>query len=136
MTVIMGFGLGALNELGSLRSRNHSLVKPAVHPQRRGCLILEHAKAGTTDWGIAAAQIATENRERVRVFLEASNSEASERIAHYVATNMLGLSAAAREGWDEVRLLAVTETAAKALNHCSPHFSKFLLKGFPISLPR
>ncbi len=98
-----------------LRAAAHAY---AAHPQRRGCLILEHAKAGTTDWGIAAAQIATENRERVRVFLEASDSEASERIADYVATTMLGLSAAAREGWDEVRLLAVTETAAKALNHC------------------
>jgi TetR/AcrR family transcriptional repressor for divergent bdcA len=90
----------------------------AAHPQRRGCLILEHAKAGTTDWGIAAAQIVTDNRERVRVFLEASDSEAAEHIADYVATTMLGLSAAAREGWDEARLLAVTETAAKPLNYC------------------
>lgn len=93
----------------------------AAHPQRRGCLILEHAKAGTTDWGIAAAQIARENRERVRVFLEGSDSDAPERIADYVSTTMLGLSAAAREGWKEARLLAVAETAAEALTYCEAH---------------
>lgn len=90
----------------------------AAHPQRRGCLILEHAKAGTTEWGIAAAQIARENRERVRAFLEEADSETPERIADYVAMTMLGLSAAAREGWDEARLLAVADTAAGALIYC------------------
>lgn len=88
----------------------------AAHPQRRGCFILEHAKAGTTDWGIAAAQIAGENREQVRVFLRNSDSEEPDRFADYVATTMLGLSAAAREGWDEARLLAVAETAVGTLS--------------------
>lgn len=98
-----------------LRAAAHAY---AAHPQRRGCLILEHAKAGTTEWGIAAAQIARENRERVRAFLEEADSETPERIADYVAMTMLGLSAAAREGWDEARLLAVAETAAGALIYC------------------
>lgn len=87
-----------------------------THPQRRGCLILEHAKAVTTDWGIAARQIADENRHKVQTFLEKSNLEASERIADYIAATMLGLSAAAREGWDEARLIAVAAAAADALD--------------------
>ena len=106
----------------ALRNMLHAAAHAyAAHPQRRGCLILEHAKAGTTDWGIAAAQIAGENRERVRMFLRESDNEAPERTADYVATTMLGLSAAAREGWAEARLLAVAETAAEALcRRCAP----------------
>jgi len=87
----------------------------AAHPQRRGCLILEHGKTGSTEWGIAAKQIARENRARVQVFLETSGIEAAAHVADYVAATMLGLSAAAREGWDEARLLAVAEAAAGAV---------------------
>ncbi len=92
-----------------LRAAAHAY---AAHPQRRGCLILEHSRTVTTDWGSAAAQIAGENRRKVQVFLTQSGIEAPGRIADYVATTMLGLSAAAREGWDEARLVAVAETAA------------------------
>lgn len=88
----------------------------SAHPQRRGCLILEHAKAGPAEWGIAATQIAGENRDKVQAFLKVSDIEIPARVADYVATTMLGLSAAAREGWDEVRLLAVAETAAAGLD--------------------
>jgi len=88
----------------------------ASHPQRRGCLILEHAKAGTTEWGIAATQIAGENRSRVLTFLEESDIPAPARVADYVATTMLGLSSAAREGWEEARLIAVAETALGGLD--------------------
>ncbi|KMS51931.1 hypothetical protein V474_02480 [Novosphingobium barchaimii LL02] len=102
--------LTALGDM--LRAAAHAYT---AHPQRRGCLILEHAKAGATDWGIAAAQIAGENRVKVQAFLEAADIETSGRIADYVATTMLGLSAAAREGWDTARLLAVADTAAGAL---------------------
>lgn len=88
----------------------------SAHPQRRGCLILEHAKAGATEWGIAATQIAGENRSRVQAFLEASDIPAPARVADYVATTMLGLSSAAREGWEEARLIAVAETASGGLD--------------------
>ncbi|OWK31997.1 TetR/AcrR family transcriptional regulator [Sphingomonas mucosissima] len=88
----------------------------SAHPQRRGCLILEHAKAGATEWGIAATQIAGENRRRVQAFLEASDIPAPARVADYVATTMLGLSSAAREGWEEARLIAVAETALGGLD--------------------
>lgn len=88
----------------------------ASHPQRRGCLILEHAKAATTEWGMAATQIAGENRSRVQAFLEESDIPAPARVADYVATTMLGLSSAAREGWEEARLIAVAETALGGLD--------------------
>jgi TetR/AcrR family transcriptional repressor for divergent bdcA len=93
----------------------------AAHPQRRGCLILEHAKTVTTDWGATAAQIAMENREKVQAFLTESGIEAPGPVADYVAATMLGLSAVAREGWDEARLLAVAETATIVLNGSSLH---------------
>lgn len=87
-----------------------------AHPRRRGCLVLEHAKALTTEWGIAAAQTAADNRARVQAFLDASAVAEPVRVADFVAMTMLGLSAAAREGWEEDRLIAVAETAGAALN--------------------
>lgn len=101
----------ALGDMLAAAARAYS-----AHPQRRGCLILEHAKAGATEWGIAATQIAGENRSRVQAFLEASDIPAPARVADYVATTMLGLSSAAREGWEEARLIAVAETASGGLD--------------------
>lgn len=87
----------------------------AAHPQRRGCFILEHAKASTTEWGTAAKHIADENRARVTAFLEASGIPVPDPVVDYVAVTMLGLSAAAREGWEEKRLVAVAESAGVGL---------------------
>ncbi len=101
----------ALGDMLTTAARAYS-----AHPQRRGCLILEHAKAATTEWGMAATQIAGENRSRVQAFLEESDIPAPARVADYVATTMLGLSSAAREGWEEARLIAVAETALGGLD--------------------
>lgn len=101
----------ALGDMLAAAARAYS-----AHPQRRGCLILEHAKAGATEWGIAATQIAGENRSRVQAFLEASDIPAPARVADYVATTMLGLSSAAREGWEQARLIAVAETTSGGLD--------------------
>ncbi|KAF2389166.1 TetR/AcrR family transcriptional regulator [Pseudomonas frederiksbergensis] len=89
----------------------------AAHPDRRGCFILEHAKAGTTEWGTAATQIAGENRDRVLSFLKASDVSEPKRIVDYVAVTMLGLSAAAREGWEEERLIGAAKDSAAGLDH-------------------
>ena len=88
----------------------------AAHPRRRGCFILEHAKAGTTEWGIAATQIADENRDRVLAFLKSSAIPSPTQVLDYVAVIMLGLSAAAREGWEEERLITVAENSAAGLD--------------------
>lgn len=88
----------------------------AAHPNRRGCFILEHAKAGATESGIAAKQIADENRAKVMAFLEASGISAAGHVVDYVSVTMLGLSAAAKEGWEEERLIAVVETAVVGLS--------------------
>lgn len=95
-----------------LRAAAHAY---AAHPHRRGCFILEHAKAGATESGIAAKQIADENRAKVMAFLEASGISAASHVVDYVSVTMLGLSAAAKEGWEEERLIAVVETAAVGL---------------------
>lgn len=97
-----------------LRAAAHAY---AAHPNRRGCFILEHAKAGATESGVAAKRIADENRAKVMAFLEASGISAASHVVDYVSATMLGLSAAAKEGWDEQRLLAVVETAAIGLGH-------------------
>lgn len=101
----------ALGDLLTAAARAYS-----AHPQRRGCLILEHTKAGATEWGIAAMQIAVENRHRVQAFLEASNIASPGRVVDYVAVTMLGLSAGAREGWEEGRLVDVAQAAAVGLD--------------------
>ncbi|MFK3940135.1 TetR/AcrR family transcriptional regulator [Pseudomonas monteilii] len=87
-----------------------------AHPHRRGCFILEHAKAGTTEWGSAAQHMADANREKVMAFLEASDVLAPGDVVDYIAVTMLGLSAAAREGWEQERLMAVVEIAAANLD--------------------
>ncbi|RRV10074.1 TetR/AcrR family transcriptional regulator [Pseudomonas sp. v388] len=88
----------------------------AAHPRRRGCFILEHAKAGTTDWGSEASKKAGQNRERMLSFLKSSGTPRPALIADYVSVTMLGLSAAAREGWQESRLIDVAETSARVLD--------------------
>ncbi|MEN1833763.1 TetR/AcrR family transcriptional regulator [Pseudomonas lijiangensis] len=88
----------------------------AAHPQRRGCLLLEHARSEATEWGISAARIVVENRDKVRAFLEESHVPFPERPTDYVAAIMLGLSAASREGWDSERLSVVAEAAAAGLD--------------------
>ncbi|MDO7896902.1 hypothetical protein [Pseudomonas citrulli] len=95
-----------------LRAAAHAY---AAHPNRRGCFILEHAKAGATESGIAAKKIADENRAKVMAFLEASGISAASHVVDYVSVTMLGLSAAAKEGWEAERLIAVVETAAVGL---------------------
>lgn len=88
----------------------------ASDPRRRGCLVLEHARTKTTDWGIAATRIAGANRDKVYTFLEDSAVASPMSVVDYVAATMLGLSAAAREGWDEARLLAVAEATGVGLD--------------------
>ena len=112
-------GKSPLNALGDMLTAAASVY--AAHPRRRGCLILEHAKTATTEWGIAAMQLAGDNRNRVVAFLEACGISAPERVADYVAVTMLGLSAAAREGWDEGRLTGVAQTSAAGLGQFICH---------------
>lgn len=102
--------LAALRDM--LRAAAHAYT---VHPHRRGCFILEHAKASSTEAGQAAKQIAEENRAKVMAFLEASGVRTASHVVDYVSMTMLGLSAAAKEGWELDRLIAVVETAAVGL---------------------
>lgn len=95
-----------------LKAAAHAYV---AHPNRRGCFILEHAKAGATESGMAAKRIAEENRAKVLAFLEASGVSAAGHVLDYICVTMLGMSAVAREGWEEDRLLAIVEAAAVGL---------------------
>jgi TetR/AcrR family transcriptional repressor for divergent bdcA len=88
----------------------------ARDPQRRGCLMLEAARGGEDDESARLArQSAQRKRSHIRVFVALSNPDAADDVTDYVASTMSGLSASAREGMSEDRLVAVARAATAAL---------------------
>ncbi len=88
----------------------------ARDPQQRGCLVLEAARGRADDESaILARQTAQRKRSHIRVFVSLSYPDAADDVTDYVASTMSGLSASAREGMSEDRLVAVARTAAAAL---------------------
>lgn len=88
----------------------------AHHPQLRGCLVLEAARGGESQESVMLArQNALRMRSHIRVFVALSNPDAADDVTDYVASTMSGLSASAREGMSEERLVAVARAATAAL---------------------
>lgn len=88
----------------------------AHDPQLRGCLVLEAARGGENDESaILARQSAMRKRSHIRVFVALTNPDAADDVTDYVASTMSGLSASAREGMSEERLVAVARAATAAL---------------------
>ena len=84
----------------------------AKHPDARGCLVLEAARAGgSVEAAALARRVAERNREKVLRFVAATHPATADRVRDAVASTMSGLSANAREGWSEERLLAIARTA-------------------------
>lgn len=85
-------------------------------PHRRGCLMLEAARGGEDDESaVLARQNAQRKRSHIRVFVGLSNPDAADDVTDYVASAMSGLSASAREGMSEERLVSVARAATAAL---------------------
>lgn len=80
-------------------------------PQRRGCLVLEAVRGGEGDGTRLALPVAANRREQVRAFVAATHPDAADAVTDYVASTMSGLSASAREGMDEARLVAVASAS-------------------------
>ena len=88
----------------------------AAHPERRGCLVLEAARGvDDSDSAKLARRVAESRRAQIRAFVAVSHPDAAGLVTDFVASTMSGLSASAREGMDEERLVAVARTAAAAL---------------------
>lgn len=98
-----------------------ALLEAAAHiyaadPRAPGCLVLESARAGRgAESGVAAKRFKDLSRDRLRVFVAAHFPEQAEAVADYAVTTMSGLSAGAREGWSEARLLGVARLAGSAI---------------------
>ena len=85
-------------------------------PELRGCLMLEAARGRDDDESAnLARRSAQRKRSHIRVFVALSNPDAADAVTDFVASTMSGLSASAREGMSEDRLVAVARAAATAL---------------------
>ena len=88
----------------------------ARDPQLRGCLMLEAARGREDDESaVLARRSAQRKRSHIRVYVALSNPDAADDVTDYVASTMSGLSASAREGMSEDRLVAVARAATAAL---------------------
>jgi len=97
------------------------LLERAAHtyvrdPDLRGCLVLEAARGNRDAESAALARrVAKRRRKQVRDFVAATHPKAAGVITDYVSSIMSGLSASAREGMSERRLVAVARAAAAGL---------------------
>jgi TetR/AcrR family transcriptional repressor for divergent bdcA len=88
----------------------------ARDPDLRGCLMLEAARGHEDDESAnLARRSAQRKRSHLRVFVALSNPDAADAVTDFVASTMSGLSASAREGISEDRLVSVARAAAAAL---------------------
>lgn len=88
----------------------------ARDPRQRGCLVLEAARGGDDDESAnLARRTAQHKRSHMRVFVALTHPDAADAVTDYVASTMSGLSASAREGMSEDRLVSVARAAAVAL---------------------
>ena len=98
-----------------------ALLEAAAHiyaadPRAAGCLVLESARAGGEAESVVAAQLFKDrSRDQLRDFVATHFPDQAEAVADYAATTMSGLSAGAREGWSEARLLGVARLAGSAI---------------------
>lgn len=82
----------------------------------RGCLMLEAARGADNDVSAdLARRSAQHKRSHIRVFVALSNPDAADAVTDYIASVMSGLSASAREGMSEDRLVQVAKAAAAVL---------------------
>lgn len=88
----------------------------ARDPERTGCLVLEAARGnGESESAVMARRTAESRRAQVRVFVAATHPEVADVVTDFISTVMSGMSASAREGMGESRLLGVSRVAAEGV---------------------
>lgn len=87
-----------------------------TNPRALGCLVVEAARSND-DPEIAAAARAVKNGmyDRLRAYVAVTHPEQAAGVADLFGIITGGLSAAAREGWTQERLIAVARDAAPAI---------------------
>lgn len=107
-------GRGPVEALAGLLERAAQTY--AAHPATRGCLVLEAARGdGAAEDVRLARRTAERRRTALRAFITATHPASADAVTDYIASTMSGLSASAREGMDEKRLVAVAQGAAMPL---------------------
>lgn len=86
----------------------------------RGCLAIEGARCNDPDARQAARNLTSAGEAAIRQFVADTHPDAAERLADYVVTVMIGLSAMAREGHGLDRLRGTAALAAKAIEQELP----------------
>ncbi|MBB2962621.1 TetR/AcrR family transcriptional regulator [Methylobacterium sp. R2-1] len=87
----------------------------AADSDAAGCLAIEGARCNDPDARKAARALTAAGEDTIRRFVAATHPEAAERLADYVVTVMIGLSAMAREGHSLDRLQGVASMAGMVL---------------------
>ncbi len=93
----------------------------ARDPECLGCLVLESARGQTgSESTELARRVAQERRITIKAFVAMTRPDVAQDVTDYVSSTMSGLSASAREGFSEARLVNIAATASiglKALLH-------------------
>ncbi len=104
-------GLGPADALRAYLTRAARLY--AADPKAAGCLVFEAARGRDNAEVTAIARNRKDScRERIRAYLAATHPATADAVADTVVAVMSGLSAGAREGWNEDRLVAIAEMTA------------------------
>lgn len=94
----------------------------ARDPEVRGCLVLEAARGNEScDSTSLARHVAERRRNQVRTFVANTHPGRADVATDYISSTLSGLSAAAREGMSEERLIAIARAAALALPSLLPN---------------
>jgi TetR/AcrR family transcriptional repressor for divergent bdcA len=89
----------------------------ARDPERPGCLVLEAARGnGESESAVMARRTAEGRRAQVKAFIAATHPKRAEVVTDFISAVMSGLSASAREGMGEKRLLKVARAAGASLD--------------------
>jgi len=88
----------------------------ARNPECLGCLVLEAARGGAdAESAVLARRVAEQRRSLIRAFVATSRPELADKVTDYVSSVMSGMSASAREGVSEARLVDIAAMASLSL---------------------
>jgi TetR/AcrR family transcriptional repressor for divergent bdcA len=88
----------------------------AAHPDAGGCLVLEGTRSNDQEAREAARAFNRAAEDFIHSYVAARHPEEAEQVTDFVSTTMSGLSAKARDGYGQDRLLGTARLAGLALN--------------------
>lgn len=85
-------------------------------PDCLGCLVLEAARGRVnTESAVLARKVAQSRRNMIKTFVAGSRPDVAQDVTDFVSSVMSGLSASAREGMSEARLVKIAHGASFSL---------------------